>query len=67
MTIEKGKIWGYTVVFEIPKESVGKLDASIHYSYTTINNAPSLNYDKDLVLPDPPEPDPPEPEPTTRD
>ncbi len=53
VTIEKGKTWGYTVVFEIPKESVGKLDANISYSYTTINNAPSLRYDENLVLPNP--------------
>ena len=52
VTVEKGKTWGYTVVFVVSEDYVGKKDLSIGYKYATLgDNKPSLTYDKDLTLP----------------
>ncbi len=52
VTLEKGKVWMYTVVFDIPTQSIGKLDENITYMYNTIHNQPFLKYNGDLRLPD---------------
>lgn len=50
MTLNKGKTWGYSVVFEVPDESVGKRDLSIGYYYNSLNNKVVLEYDPELRL-----------------
>jgi len=50
MKINKGRTWGYTVVFEIPQESAGKRDASLDYRYVTLGDGIDLRYDPELRL-----------------
>lgn len=50
LILNKGRTWGYTVVFEIPEESVGKRDASLGYAYTSLDDKPALVYDPELRL-----------------
>ncbi len=50
MKINKGRTWGYTIVFEIPQESAGKRDASLDYRYVTLGDGIDLRYDPELRL-----------------
>lgn len=50
ITINEGRTWGYTVVFEIPDESVGKRDAALTYRYVSLSDKLDLRYDPDLRL-----------------
>lgn len=50
MTINEGRTWGYTVVFEVPDESVGKRDSEITYRYVSLSDKLDLRYDPDLRL-----------------
>lgn len=50
LTINEGRTWGYTVVFQVPDESVGKRDLSLNYHYTSLTEKLDLVYDPDLRL-----------------
>ena len=50
LTINEGRTWGYTVVFQVPDESVGKRDLSLSYHYTSLTEKLDLVYDPDLRL-----------------
>lgn len=50
MVLGEGRTWGYTVVFQVPDESVGKRDLSLNYHYTSLTDKLDLVYDPDLRL-----------------
>lgn len=50
ITINEGRTWGYTVVFEVSDESVGKRDAGLTYRYVSLTDKLDLRYDPDLRL-----------------
>lgn len=49
MTVEKGKTVKYTVVFEVPENTLGK-KTSMDYFYASTSKNPKLSYDSDLKL-----------------
>lgn len=50
ITINEGRTWGYTVVFEVSDESVDKRDADVTYRYVSLSDKLDMRYDPDLRL-----------------
>lgn len=50
MILKEGRTWGYTVVYEVPTECVGKKDASIDFVYSALGDKPNIQLDNELRL-----------------
>lgn len=50
LTIGEGRTWGYSVVFQVAHDSVGKRDLSLGYHYTSLSDDLNLEYDPELRL-----------------
>ncbi len=50
LTINEGRTWEYSVVFQVPHDSVGKRDLNLDYHYTSLSDKLNLRYDPELRL-----------------